>query len=129
MKIATEVEITPQRIADLMVTACEFNDATASWCSDFLPYFKTKAEACKERPWYSDPWFWEGEFTVIVSEIEGDNGERVDHTVGNAEFEKGFQILAKKYPHHFNDIVEENYDALTADLLLQCIVFGEEKYA
>jgi hypothetical protein len=36
--------------------------------------------------------------------------------------------LATKYPRHFADLVNENTDAITADVLLQCCLFGELIY-
>lgn len=39
--------------------------------------------------------------------------------------EKGLQVMADKYPRHFNDIITENDDAETADVFVQCAVLGE----
>jgi hypothetical protein len=41
---------------------------------------------------------------------------------------RGLQDLATKYPRHFADLVNENTDAITADVLLQCCLFGELIY-
>jgi hypothetical protein len=41
---------------------------------------------------------------------------------------RGLEDLATKYPRHFADLVNENSDAITADVLLQCCLFGELIY-
>jgi hypothetical protein len=40
----------------------------------------------------------------------------------------GLDALATKYPRHFADLINENTDAITADVLLQCCLFGELIY-
>lgn len=40
----------------------------------------------------------------------------------------GVQTMATKYPKHFADMVQENDDAITGDVLLQCCLFGELVY-
>jgi len=41
---------------------------------------------------------------------------------------QGLEVMASKYPRHFADLVNENTDAITADVLLQCCLFGELIY-
>ena len=41
---------------------------------------------------------------------------------------RGLNVLANRYPRHFADLVNENGDLTTADVLLQCCVFGELIY-
>jgi hypothetical protein len=41
---------------------------------------------------------------------------------------RGLGDLATKYPRHFADLVNENTDAITAEVLLQCCLFGELIY-
>lgn len=42
--------------------------------------------------------------------------------------EKGLKIMAEKYPRHFADVMNENDDACTGDVFLQCCVFGDVIY-
>lgn len=46
--------------------------------------------------------------------------------MGPAEIRKGVEVMASKYPRHFQDWMEENDDAITSDIFGQCIVYGEE---
>jgi hypothetical protein len=41
---------------------------------------------------------------------------------------QGLDALAARYPRHFADLVNENTDAITANVLLQCCLFGELIY-
>jgi hypothetical protein len=41
---------------------------------------------------------------------------------------RGLDVLATRYPRHFADLINENTDAITADVLLQCCLFGELIY-
>lgn len=43
--------------------------------------------------------------------------------------ERGLKLMADKFPQHFHDFVHENDDAETADVLLQCCLFGDIKYS
>jgi hypothetical protein len=40
----------------------------------------------------------------------------------------GLQVMADKYPHHWANVVDENDDAETGDVFLQCCLFGELVY-
>jgi hypothetical protein len=51
------------------------------------------------------------------------------YSFGAEEIEKGLALMAEKYGRHFRDLVSENGDAWTADLLLQLTIFGKEVYA
>ncbi len=48
--------------------------------------------------------------------------------VTDKDFAKGFEVMAEKYPWHFNNFMNDNEDAETADVWFQCIVFGEIVY-
>jgi hypothetical protein len=51
------------------------------------------------------------------------------HKLTLAKIKKGLQILAKKYPDHYADIVGENDDMYTGDALVQCALFGNIIYS
>jgi hypothetical protein len=57
-----------------------------------------------------------------------DNEANKKHTITKVHVLRGMKALAKKYPHHFNDVVSGNYDNYTSDALVQCAVFGEIMY-
>ena len=73
--------------------------------------------------------FWHGELpfragrAVYFKDSEGD-----EHKLDLPAIRRGLNIMAEKYPCHMNDLVSENYDHDTADVLLQCCVLGEVVY-
>jgi hypothetical protein len=66
----------------------------------------------------------EGGSIGIVSSEPGSDVFRLDlKSIG-----RGVADLANKCPRHFADLVNENTDAITANVLLQCCLFGELIY-
>jgi len=43
--------------------------------------------------------------------------------------EQGLKTMSEKYPKHTWDLLSENDDATTADVFLQCCLFGDIKYS
>ncbi len=46
----------------------------------------------------------------------------------SAALEKGLQTMARDHREHYADFLKENDDAITADVFLQCCVFGDVIY-
>lgn len=44
------------------------------------------------------------------------------------EFQKALTIMAEKYPRHLSDLLMQNDDATTADVLIQLACFGDIVY-
>lgn len=81
--------------------------------------------------WYADPGYWKdgGKARIrydLESENEGVGGGTM--TFGKAEIISGLATMAATAPKHFADLANENDDAITHDVLLQCIVFGKIVY-
>jgi hypothetical protein len=135
MLIETKTEITSQRIADLFITAIESGDpVTRGWCNGvFLKSPGDKAPDDPHKgPWYGNPRIYEDpDLKLKIVEIDDEaKPTSKNHVIGLKEIQEGLQKLASgQYAHHFRDIVDENDDAATADIFLQFILFGEEKYA
>jgi hypothetical protein len=68
--------------------------------------------------------------TALVNESDGPRDGKGDghHELTGAKVRAGLQVLATKYPHHFADIVGDNSDCTTGDVLVQCALFGEIVY-
>ena len=66
---------------------------------------------------------------VIITSKEDDeiNGQ-TEFLLNLDSIGKGIQIMAEKYPKHFTNFIEENDDAETGDVFLQCCLFGETIY-
>lgn len=57
-----------------------------------------------------------------------DKEEDCTHTLIVEKIVQGLRTMANKYPTHFMDFINENDDAETADVFLQCCIFGEIVY-
>jgi hypothetical protein len=65
---------------------------------------------------------------LIISDQGDDDEDQEAKRLDTEAIQRGLIILAEKYPHHFANILSENYDAYTGDALLQCSLFGELVY-
>lgn len=66
--------------------------------------------------------------SCIIKDIEDNNKE---HELTSVKVIGGLYKLSqsKQYFHHFRDIVQEEDDGVTADVLLQFCLFGEVLYS
>jgi hypothetical protein len=73
--------------------------------------------------WYGHKELYEGKFRITI-DVPDDKLRILD----NEAVQLGLQIMAKDYPNHFADLVNETGDATTDDVFLQCCLFGELIY-
>ena len=66
-----------------------------------------------------------GSLTISDSEDGGGN----TFTLDKEACIRGLKVMAEKYPEHFADWRNEDDDATTADVYLQCCLFGEIVYS
>lgn len=71
---------------------------------------------------YSYPLGSGGKVTVL------DTYENKKYILNRASIQKGLQVMAEKFPRHFNDFVTENDDAITGDVFLQCCLLEDVVY-
>lgn len=62
----------------------------------------------------------------IVDDLSDDDGVL---TLDSAAVQKGLTVLAEKYPWHLADIMADNADATTGDVLVQCALLGDIEYS
>jgi hypothetical protein len=147
MLIPCEVEIPMQRISDILCNAFEggsnyWIDHVEFWLNgDHVTVAqarkalagKTNFDASMTSDAMDDPaYLWlplveGGELRIKVSD-EGDKNSKKLLFLDKQRIETGLKVMATMYRKHFNDIVDENDDAITGDVLLQCCVFGETIY-
>ena len=58
-----------------------------------------------------------------VTDLEGQT-----NYLNHSAFHRGLQTMADTYPRHMGDIISKNDDATTADVFLQCCLFGQLVY-
>lgn len=88
-----------------------------------------------DRSWLADPEFWSGEVSQVylapflhgwIAIAVDDEGpaKRIDLS----RLCRALDLMAKKYPRHFADILCGNDDAITGDVLIQLACFEELIY-
>lgn len=146
MKIT--LEIPSDRIANMMISAIESGDPVTNaskggWCMGI--YYKTMdADPPNgDTVWYAVPAFWASNFQVQILEVADEDiydrhldvagniasGSLKLHTIRRRHFRDGLTVMAQKFPHQFGQIMKDDTDALCADIFLQCVLFGDEKFA
>ena len=65
---------------------------------------------------------------LIIRDNETDNDRLRFHKLDLEKVKKGLKCFAKYQPKHFADFISENEDGTTADVFLQCCLFGEVLY-
>ena len=115
--VKTTVEVSKE-IIDCML-CCAFEGGSNYWARS--PDNNAKEVGAEYA--FQAPLFDKGYF--IIQDMEDEDKE---YKVTKAVLEKGLQIMAKDYERHFKDAVNENDDAITGDVFLQCCVFGEVIY-
>ena len=108
-EFVVETKVSKERIVDMFIGACE--GGSNYWCKELTP--KGKGDAYEAM-------------LNGFSLIDLENGKK--HLVTKVMIEKGLQLMANNYAYHFSSIVGETDDAETADIFLQCCVFGEVIY-
>lgn len=105
-------------IIDILVSA--FEGGSNYWYDDLEPLKRTSSLKNTSDRFYDD--LVKNGFSLVDKET----GK--SHKVSSKDLQHGFQTMAEKYPTHFGDFKEGNFDAETADVYLQCVVFGEAIY-
>lgn len=67
---------------------------------------------------------------VAIYDIEGSETDTPKrYSLSWGKIKKGLQVLAKKYPERWQDIITDNADMYTADVIVQCAIFGDIIYS
>ena len=127
MRIVVNIE--DKKIANALIGAfeyaihwaddCEFSDNTPEAIEAARGDWKIAPESMARfyAPLYGG--------TIRIRERDGQRWYKIDQE----SLELGLCMLAARYPRHFGDLLSGHDDANTHDLLVQCICFGEERYA
>lgn len=120
--LTVEVGITQKNLFNLIVSAVE--GGSNYWCA-FISYSpKTGEPTYKDDKYsYADALF-QLDGHIVLHDFE----EQKEHKLTLEKINKGLFVLARKHPCHLADILKENTDAITADVFLQCCLFGKIIY-
>lgn len=128
--------ITQRRISDMMVTLIEGNYITRQWCPNIYlkGYWEKEMEGggLTDELWYAAPEIYDDKLEIEAHELEdeyaeGDEGIKV-HKITLQHFIDGLQWMAENQPKHFSDLIDDNADIETADIMWQSIVLREIVY-
>lgn len=142
MKIKMEWDITLERLADMFVGAIEGNAMVRAWvCGIYWQNYDTPWPPNETEPGvvsYADPKLYErSDFKIAVHEYDETewNGDCAPdgigvtvHTITINDVLDGLTLMAAKYPGHWEDLVSENDDNITADVMLQMVVLKKVVY-
>ncbi len=134
-EVVTTVKIPDERVQNLLVSA--FEGGSNYWYfiesyeygggygfKDFEVGGRAYDEEWAKFPCYQLP-FIPGCSLIISYPITEDDEERGRKPLDRAALQRGLEIMQVKYPSHWNELIRENEDAGTADVFLQCAMFGE----
>jgi len=129
MKITAQVEIDNEKIEDLFVTALE--GGSNYWydlhetATTIMNKYKMDGKIVRPQSIRFSEAIKAGE-KIPVHDIE--DGESLLGYVELSKVEKAFALMQEKYPDHFADVINDNADAITADVFFQLCVMGEVIY-
>lgn len=86
-------------------------------------------EGVEGSPLYAEDQFWAkgGKMALSYDDPE-DQERRASKEVSLIEIKQGLRSMAEKDPRHFNDLLNENDDAITHDVFIQHVLFSEVVY-
>jgi hypothetical protein len=116
--VKVQVPITVERIKDLLCSAIE--GGSNYWVGTLDRkggITRAQAEYRQDVPFVKGGW---------LELIEQDDEKT--HRLDIKKIKSGMQVFATKFPRHFGDFMDENDDAETGDVFLQCCIFGDTIY-
>ena len=106
------------KLEDIKSLLCSAANGSKYWAdSEQLGYESVVEKALKSKK--------EGAL-VSVKDFED---EPIVYLLNLEKIKRGLTVMAKKERKHFCDLVNEDADEVTADVFLQCCLFGEVKYS
>lgn len=114
MNLPVKTSISVERIEDMLCGA--FEGGSNYWARLIVEGDDVK----KEDAYFG--WLEQG-----ILKVEDPEDEKT-YPLDIESIKKGLKVMAEKFTRHFNDFVNENDDAETADVFLQCCVFGDVIY-
>ena len=124
--VTTKVNITRDQIVDLLCYGLEGGiNYWATYSAGFIP---TPEEMAKyvDGVYSGLPVYDIGhpDYKLIIRDIETNK----QHTLTLEKLRLGVADMASKYPRHFNSFIQDDPDAETGDVFIQCCVFGDIIY-
>lgn len=121
-----DVKFTAKHAITIEVTEEQLHNEITSAIEGGTQYWARVNVGAHQAGWAN---YFTATFTVIeISDEKAGVVEGQSYTLSIEKLLKGLVVLRDKYPHHFCDILKEDGDATTGDVLVQCALFGEIVY-
>ena len=118
MKVNVQLDIEYQKLIDLVITGLEGGTYSSfELTDDGTEYYKAINNEQKQEAFAA--------VEVVDRFADGEEAASPPTHLTDEVLFKGLQIFSKKYPQVFAQFWSDNYDVITADVFLQCAVFGD----
>jgi hypothetical protein len=126
MSFSTKHEVTLEQISNLLCSAFEGGSNYWYTIEKFIKPKELKFRTDEDQIFRHLDYPLNEGGALIIGDMEDEDSEpkRLDLQA----IQKGLQIMAKKYPKQMMDFLNDNDDAETGDIFLQCCVFGDAIY-
>ena len=134
LSVEVKQEVTFQRISDLLCSAFEggsnywyciekYQKPTAfTFFGDSLDLVREGEDPTETFRYLTYPLNKGGKVYITTDD------EDKEYILNLDSIKRGLKVMARDYPRHFNEFLQENDDASTGDVFLQCCLFGEVVY-
>lgn len=133
--LTAKVEVSFDKVTNAITGFVE--SGYTQWCDTFVPATDDKTRSVlrplseRKMIWYDTGEFWsEGGSAVITYDgPDDDEGTYLQSkTIKVTDLGDALSTMALKAPYHFGNLINETDDAITHDVFVQMIVFGEIIY-
>jgi hypothetical protein len=117
--VTVQKEFTDERVKDLL--CCGMEGGCGYWAKIKKYIIPEDADTSTVEFKHIDLPFIDGCGIHIVDNEDGEEGG----ILNRESMQKGLEIMGTKYPFHLEAFVNENEDAETGDVFIQCAVLGD----
>lgn len=124
------ITITRDRLSDVLCSALEGGSNYWYWLEGKVEptVWEFESDPPRERSHYLNDYPLNPGGALLIRDVE-DEESHGTMCLDAQTIQWGLTILSQKYPQQIADILSEQDDANTGDILLQCALFGDIIYA
>lgn len=116
MSVDIKHPVKASRLVDLL--CCALEGGSNYWCDYSAEYSRVDSEICALYDVMHD--------NYLLTVKDTFTGKEYSVTLGRMKL--GLADMARKFPKHSSNFINENEDAETGDVFLQCCIFGDLIY-